>query len=129
MSDKKNPKENFLDIFNQLTYDYKNIVLNTFKCLVSYSDFPEKGYKPYDIAGLIEYHQAKLHYTNQEVCEKVNKIIDEAGGSPDDYLYSNTFQKLKARNTQTSKKGKSFLKYIAQTLKFDYEEYKKYLNP
>lgn len=127
MLDENISKEKFLSIYNQLTYDYQCIVLNTFKCLVSYSDFPEKGYKPYDIAELIKYHQTKLNYTDQDVCDKVNMIIDETDGFSEKYLVPNTFDTIKKRNTQTSKKGTNFLKYIAQALEFDYEEYKKYL--
>ncbi|MBO5031683.1 MAG: hypothetical protein J6D08_07330 [Lachnospiraceae bacterium] len=125
MSESNISKESFINLYNQLAYDYKCIVLRTFKCLVSYKDFPEKGYKPYDIAGLIEYHQEKLNYSNQDVCNKVNELIANDNISCD--LSTDNFYKIKNRNTQTSKKGTNFLKYIAQALEFDYEEYKKYL--
>lgn len=96
-------------------------------CIYPLKDFPEKGYKPYDIAGLIKYHQKKLNYSDQDMCNKVNDLSLNDDTSYDLYLSTDNFYKIKHRNTQTSKKGTNFLKYIAQALEFDYEEYKKYL--
>lgn len=61
------------------------------------------------------------------MCNKVNELIANDNISYNLSLSTDSFYKIKNRNTQTSKKGTSFLKYIAQALEFDYEEYKKYL--
>ncbi len=54
------------------------------------------------------------------------ELIPEKNSSRD--LSSNTFYKIKRRNTQTSKKEVNLLKYIAQALEFDYEDYTKTKN-
>lgn len=116
-------KENFIKLFNQLDFDNKNIVINTFRCLAS-NAHSSKGFKPYDVAGVIKYHQKKLNYSNKDVCEKVNNLIDENNDPSDEYLSVNTFQKIISRNTQSSKDSTNFLHYIALALEFDEDEYK-----
>lgn len=123
MDDTNIKKENFIKLFNQLDFDYKNIVINTFRCLASNTN-SSKDLKPYDIAGVIKYHQKKLKYSNKDVCEKVKTIIDKNDNPYDEYLSENTFQKILSRNTQSSKKKTKFLHYIALALEFDEDEYK-----
>ena len=107
-------KENFLEIFNQLNYDYQNIVLSTFRCLATYEDILPLNYKPFDISRLITKRQKELNLSDVEVCNKVNEIIGKSNESQDKFLSVDTFFKIKSRNTQTSKKGTDFLKYISQ---------------
>ena len=68
-------KELFLSLYNRLEYEYKCIVLNTFRCLAEYEDSLKKGYKTYNISGTINFYQKKKGYTDQQVCDKVNNII------------------------------------------------------
>lgn len=70
MSESTILKEKFLELFNQLTYDYQRIVIDTFKCLASYDELPENGYKPYDIAGLISQRQKALNLSDADVCNR-----------------------------------------------------------
>ena len=44
-------KEDYLKLYNLLPYDYKSIIINTFRCLANHnSSFTEKGYQPYAIS-------------------------------------------------------------------------------
>lgn len=45
----------------------------------------------------------------------------------DKVLTTETYRKIKQRNTQTSQRGTNWLEYIAQALHFDSSDYKKYL--
>ena len=123
MDDTNIKKENFIKLFNQLDFDYKNIVINTFRCLAS-NAHSSKGLKPCDIAGVIKYHQKKLKYSNKDVCDKVNALIDKNNNPSDRYLWPDTFQKILDRNTQSSRDSTNFLDYIALALEFDEDEYK-----
>lgn len=120
-------KETFLNLYNQLSYNYKVVILNTFKCIVSYDNKPIKGYKPYDVAGLITYYRNKLGYTEQELCDKVNEIMWANNPSSDLFLCPSNFHKMIQRNSQTSKKKTDWLALIAQALGFDPKEYHNYL--
>lgn len=127
MSESTILKEKFLELFNQLTYDYQRIVIDTFKCLASYEELPEKGNKPYDIAGLISQRQKELGLHDTDVCNRVNNLIQNSPSSMNDILSTDTYYKIKQRNTQTSKKRINLLYFIAQALEITEEEYKKYL--
>lgn len=118
-----NPKTDFLSLYHQLDYDYQCIILNTFKCLVSYKDKHEKGYKPFDVAGVLKLHQEKLDYSDQKVSDKVNEILEDE--SIDAFLDVGTYRRIKKRNTQTSKSTTTWLKWLAQALEFEEREYKK----
>ena len=124
MSKENNEKELFLSLYNQLTYDYQLIVLNTFKCLATYNDLPEKGYKPYAISDVIAYYQNKKNYTNQDVCDKASELVS----TTENYisLTIDRYTKNKQRNSQSYKKGINWLNVIAEVLDFAYEEYHKY---
>lgn len=121
-------KEDYLKLYNLLPYDYKSIIINTFRCLVNHnSSFTEKGYQPYAISELINYNQQKLGYTDEEVCEIVYDLFNKSNPKSDKVLTIETYRKIKQRNTQTSQRGTNWLEYIAQALRFDSSDYKKYL--
>lgn len=107
MSKSNIAKKNFIDLYNQLSYDYKNIVLSTFRCLAFYKNPKSRGkYKPYDVAGLINEHQQRLGYSDHEVCEKVNELLFKKKplSKHPKVLHEDTLYKIKYRNTQTSNK-------------------------
>ena len=116
-------KKRFLSLYRQLEYDYQCIILNTFKCLVSYEDIHEKGYKPFDVVGVLKYYQDKFKYTDQEVCDRVNELFEDK--SADTLLTPQTYHKIKQRNTQSSKSTTNWLKWLAKALEFDEKEYRK----
>ena len=106
----------------------KSCIINTFRCLVNHnSSFTEKGYQPYAISELINYNQQKLGYTDEEVCEIVYDLFNKSNPKSDKVLTIETYRKIKQRNTQTSQRGTNWLEYIAQALRFDSYDYKKYL--
>ena len=120
-------KKDFLSLFNQLEYDYKSIVLNTARCLATYEDIPEKGYKPYDIKGILIYYQAKKGYTDQEVCDMVTELAYSKNKNTK-VLDIGTYRRIRNRNTQSSKSTTNWLELIAQVLEFDPKEYHNYLS-
>lgn len=120
-------KKSFLSLYNQLEYDYKSIVLNTARCLATYKDIPEKGYKPYDITGVINYYQEKKGYTDQEVCDMVNELV-YAKNEKSKGLDIGTYRRIQQRNSQSSKSRTNWLELIAQVLEFDPKEYHNYLS-
>ena len=118
-------KTELLDLFNQLDYNYQCVVINTFKCCAIYDTHLPKGSKPYDVAGVIKLHQSEKGYTDQEVCDKVNENI----GEDDKLLDVDVYQKIKQRNTQSSKNDTNWLSKIAQVLDFSACEYRDFLSP
>lgn len=126
MNNANDSKELFLSFYKQLGYDYQCIVLNTFKCLVTYDDTSKTGYKPYDISGIIKHYQTKKGYTDQQVCDKVNNILESDTETL--FLDIDTYRKIKYRNTQSSKSKTNWLSLIAKVLDFEQEEYHKYLS-
>lgn len=120
-------KELFLSLYNRLEYEYKCIVLNTFRCLAEYEDSLKKGYKTYNISGTINFYQKKKGYTDQQVCDKVNNII--ASTNKKIFFDIDTYRKIKYRNTQSSKHKTNWLTLIAKALEFEPDEYHKYLTP
>mgnify|MGYP004538154881 FL=1 len=69
-------KEDYLKLYNLLPYDYKSIIINTFRCLANHnSSFTEKECQPYAISELINYNQQKLGYTDEEVCDIVYDLF------------------------------------------------------
>ncbi len=123
---KKASQKEFIDLYTLLPYDYKNIVLNTARCLATCKkEPPPSGF--YDITKTIKTHQKELKYKNQKVCDKVNAILEQENSNSDRLLSVETFCTIKKRNTQTSQQGTNWLKYIAQVLKFEEDEYQKHL--
>ena len=121
-------KEDYLKLYNLLPYDYKSIIINTFRCLANHNNsFTEKGYQPYAISELINYNQQKLGYTDEEVCDIVYDLFYKSNPESHKVLTIETYRKIKQRNTQTSQRGTNWLEYIAQALHFDSSDYKKYL--
>ncbi|MBQ8198944.1 MAG: hypothetical protein IJZ76_05920 [Lachnospiraceae bacterium] len=127
MSETATIKENFLELFKQLTYEYQRIVIDTFKSLATYEELPPKGYKPFDIANLINQRQKELNLSDSDVCNRVNDILYSEDYEEDATLSTDTYYKIKQRNTQTSKKKLNLLAFIAQALEIDEKEFKKYL--
>ena len=65
-----------MELYNQLPTNYQYIVMSTFRCLVSCDeDYIEKGYKPFDVAGLIIMKRDELGLSNKEICEQVTKLF------------------------------------------------------
>lgn len=120
-----NKKETFLTLYNQLEYDYQSIILNTFRCLVSSKKMTTEKVKSFAVSELIKLHQKKMEYSDQQVCDHVNKLVED---SPKILILDiATYRKIKQRNTQSSKSTTNWLNLIAKVLKFSEEEYRKYL--
>ena len=81
------------------------IVIDTFKSLATYEELPSKGYKPFDIASLINQRQKELNLSDADVCNRVNGII-----------YS-----------EDNEEDATLLAFISQALEIDEKEFKKYL--
>ena len=121
-------KENFMELYNQLPTNYQYIVMSTFRCLVSCDDdYIEKGYKPFDVAGLIIMKRDELGLSNKEICEQVTKLFQAEHPESKKILMESDFHKMLRRNTQSSKSSTNWLTYIAKVLCFDVADYKKHL--
>ena len=123
----KTPKDNYMDLYRSLPYEYQSIVISTFKCLTNIDDEKTKGYKPFDIVGLIQSHQKELNLTDSEVCNKVTNLYWKDNPNSEKMLTEDTYRKIKQRNTQSSQSSTKWLDYIAKALEFKCEDYSKYL--
>ena len=61
------------------------------------------------------------------MCEIAYDLFNKSNPKSDKVLTTETYRKIKQRNTQTSQRGTNWLEYIAQALRFDSSDYKKYL--
>lgn len=120
-------KDKYLELFSQLSPNHQNIIINTFRLLVSYDDvYMKKRVKTFDIAGFIIMKRNEMGLTNKEICERATYLFQIDNPDSNKTLEECDFDKMLRRNTQSSKKTTNWLTYIARVLCFDPEDYKKH---
>lgn len=100
---KKASKKEFVDLYTLLPYDYKNMVLNTARCLATCEKEPPPS-GLYDITKTIKTHQKELKYTNQRVCDEVNDLLAQKNAKSKRLLSVETFCKIKKETHRLPRK-------------------------